>query len=93
MVPMEVSALKHDIDNHTEDGQRDALLNDFQLYQVEWTAILNEPKAVGGNLTAVFEEGYHPRESDDADEWPMTADTILLQFQMPIPSQRHEDVA
>ena len=74
MVPMEVSALKHDIDNHTEDGQRDALLNDLQLYEVERTAVAFEADAVGGNLTAVFEESYHPRESDDANERPVVAD-------------------
>ena len=93
MVPVQMSALEHDVGNDTEHGQRDALLNDLQLDEVERSAILDKAQAVGWYLTTVFEEGNHPRKGDDADERPVVADTVLLEFQMPIPSERHEDVA
>ena len=93
MVPVQMGALKHDVGNDTEDGQRDALLNHLQLDEVERAAVLNEPQPVGGYLTAVFEEGNHPRKGDDTYQRPVVRDAILLKFQMPIPSERHEDGA
>ena len=90
---MQMGALEHDVGNDTEHGQRDALLNDLQLDEVERSAILDKAQAVGWYLTTVFEESNHPRKGDDAYEWPVVADTVLLEFQMPIPSKRHEDVA
>ena len=78
MVPVQVGALEHDVGNDTE---------------LERSAILDKAQAVGWYLTTVFEEGNHPRKGDDAYEWPVVADTVLLEFQMPIPSERHEDVA
>ena len=57
---MQMGALEHDVGNNTEYGQRDAFLNDLQLDEVERTTILDETQTIGGNLTAVLEEGYHP---------------------------------
>ena len=74
MVPVQVSALEHDVGNDGKDGQRDALLNDLQLYEVEGTAIVDKAQPVGWHLTAVLEEGNHPREGNDADEGPVAAD-------------------
>ena len=62
VVPVQVGALEHDVGNDAEDGQRDALLNDLQLNEVEGTAILYEANAVGRHLTAVLKEGDAPRE-------------------------------
>ena len=93
MVPVQMCALEHDVGNDAEHGQRDTLLNDLQLNEVEGAAILDKAQAVSGYLTTVFEEGNHPRKGDDAYEWPVVADTVLLEFQMPIPSERHENVA
>ena len=90
---MQVCTLEHDVGNNTEYSQRDALLNDLQLDEVKRTTVLDKAKAVGRYLTAVLEEGDAPREGNDTDEGPMVGDTVLLEFQMPIPSQRHEDVA
>ena len=42
VVPVQVSALKHDIGNNAEYSQRDALLNNLQLYEVEGSPILDE---------------------------------------------------
>ena len=90
---MQMCALEHDIGDDAEYCQGDALLNDLQLNEVKGTAILYEANAIGRYLTAVLEEGDAPRECNDTDEGPMVGDTVLLEFQMPIPSQRHEDVA
>lgn len=76
-----------------EDDERYALLNHLELHQVEGTAIIDESDSVGRYLTAVFEEGDGPTECDDSDEGPVAAYARLLQFQMSIPCQCHEDVA
>ena len=71
VVPMQVRALEHDVGNDTEHGQRNALLDDLQLNQVERSAILYEAEPISWNLTAVFKKCYHPRKGDDSDEGPV----------------------
>ena len=71
MIPVQMGALEHDVGDYAEDGQRDALLDNLQLNEVERTSVLNEANTIGGNLTAILEEGYHPRKGDDTDEWPI----------------------
>ena len=93
MVPMEVVALEHDVGHDGKYSQRDALLNDLQLHQVERSSIVNKPQSVGRHLTAVFEEGDAPREGDDAQQRPVARHARLLQFQMSIPCKRHENIA
>ena len=73
MVPVQVGALEHDVGNDAEYGQRDALLDDLQLNEVEGAAILDEADTVGRNLTAVLQKGDAPREYDDAKERPVAA--------------------
>ena len=60
MVPMKLFVLEDEIGDDGEDYQRDALLNDLELDEVEGTAIVDKADAVGGNLAAVLEEGNHP---------------------------------
>ena len=90
---MQLLPLEHDVGDDGKDEERDTLLHHFQLNQREGAAIAYEAHAVGRHLTAVLEEGNAPRENDDAYEWPRLADACLAEFQMPIPSKRHEDVA
>jgi len=78
MVPVELLSLKHHIGNHSEDNQRDALLDDLQLYQREWATVTLETNAVGRYLTAILEEGYDPRKSNDPDERPIATCSSLL---------------
>lgn len=66
MVPMQVVALKHNVRDDGENGQRNTFLNDFQLHERERTAVVDEAEAVGGHLAAIFEKG-------DGHEKPMTA--------------------
>ena len=54
VVPVQMGALKHDVGYDAEDGQRDALLYDLQLYKVEGTAVFYEAHAVGRHLAAIF---------------------------------------
>ena len=75
---MQVGALEHDVGNDAEHGQRDTLLDDLQLNEVEGTAVLDETKTVGRHLTAVFEEGNAPREYYNAEERPVAAGARLL---------------
>jgi hypothetical protein len=78
MVPMQVSALEHDVGNDAEHSQRDAFLNDLQLNEVEGSAVLDKTQTVGGDLTAVFKEGDAPRKDNDAYQRPVVRHTVLL---------------
>ena len=68
---MQVCTLEHDVGNDAEYGQRDTFLYDLQLNKVKGTAIFYKAETISGYLTAVFEEGNHPREGDNSDEGPV----------------------
>lgn len=93
VIPMQALPLEEDVGDDGEDDERHALLYHFELYQIEWTAVVDESDAVGWYLAAVFEEGDRPAEGDDSDERPVAAGARLLEFEMSIPCERHEDVA
>lgn len=93
VIPMQALPLEEDVGDDGEDDERYALLYHFELYQIEWTTVVDESDTVGWYLTAVFEEGYRPTEGDDSDERPVAAGARLLEFEMSIPCERHEDVA
>ena len=78
MVPMELLVLEDKVGDNGEDYQRDALLDHLELDKVKRTTIINKADAVGRNLTAVLEEGYHPREGNNEVERPVGGDTRLL---------------
>ena len=78
VVPVEALSLEQEADDDGEDGQRDYFLYHFQLHKRKGTAIADETNAVCGYGKAVFNEGNAPRESDDADEGPVAADTGFL---------------
>ena len=86
-------ALKEYVRNDGKDDQRDTLLNHFQLYERERTAVALETNAVGRYLTTILKECDAPRKDDDANQSPVVADVCLLQFQMAIPGKRHKDIA
>jgi len=52
MIPVQMGALEQDVGNHAEDGQRDTLLDDLQLNEVEGTTVLDESNSIGRNLAA-----------------------------------------
>lgn len=90
---MQMCALEHDVGNDTEHSKRDTLLYDLQLDKIEGASIFYKANTIGRHLTTVFKESDAPRKRNDTQQGPVVRDTVLLKFQMPIPSQRHEDVA
>ena len=92
MVPLHGLALEKEGDDDGEDGQGDHLLDHLELHQVEGTAVPVEADAVRRNGEAVLEEGDAPREEDDEDERPAGGDLHLLEFEMTVPGECHEDV-
>ena len=75
---MQVCTLEHDVGNDAEYGQRDTFLYDLQLNKVKGTAIFYKAETISGYLTAVFEEGNHPRKGNDSDEGPVVGNAVLL---------------
>ena len=71
MVPVQMGTLEHDIGNDAEDGQRDTLLNNLQLDEVEGAAVIDKAQTVGRHLAAVLEESNAPREGDDTQQRPV----------------------
>ena len=65
-----------------EDDQRDDLLHDLELDRRE----LSRPPTVCRNLEAVLDERNQPIHQDHDHQ------RRLLELQMPVPSQCHEDV-
>lgn len=93
MVPLKRLPLKDEVGDDAEDNERDDLLDDLELHQAERASVAFESNTVGGYLAAILEEGDGPREGNDANEWPMAACAVLLQFKMAVPSKRHKDIA
>ena len=93
VVPVQVLPLEEDVGDDAEDNQRDDFLYDFELHQVERSAVVDEADTVGRHLTAVLEKGNHPREGNDQIEGPVRGDARLLQAQMSVPRERHKHIA
>ena len=74
MVPVQMSALEHDVGNDAEYAQRDTLLYDLQLNEIERSAILYEAETICWNLTTIFKKGDAPGECDNANQRPALAD-------------------
>jgi hypothetical protein len=92
MVPVEVLTLEEKVGDEREDDERHHFLDDFQLHKGERPAVTLESDAVGWHLHAIFGESDNPGEGDDSDEWPSGGYMHLLQFEMTIPCQCHENV-
>ena len=56
MIPLKGLSLEHDCNKDSKYCQRYYFLDDFQLHEVERTAVFYESDPVGRNLSAVFEE-------------------------------------
>ena len=65
-----------------EDCQGDDFLDGFKLGGGEFVGAY----AVGGDLETVFEEGDHPADQDDFEEWD------FAEFQVAVPGEGHEDI-
>ena len=85
--------LEHDVGDDGKDGQRDALLYNFQLHEVEGASVLDEAQTVGRHLTAILKEGDAPGKQNNPQQGPRIRNARLLKLQVTIPGQRHENVA
>lgn len=92
MIPVELLTLEQEHGYDGEYGQGDHLLDYLKLEQAERAAVTLESDAVGRNHEAVFGQGDAPREQDDDIQGPVARHAGLLEAQMAVPGQGHEDV-
>lgn len=67
VVPVQGFALEEEGDDQGEYGERDGLLDHFELHEVERAAVSGVADAVGRDGEAVLEECYAPGEEYDQD--------------------------
>lgn len=70
MIPLQSLPLEHEHCDNREYCERNDLLNDFQLHEIERPSVFNETDSVCRNLGAVFEECHTPGEQDHQYQWP-----------------------
>ena len=92
MVDGEGLVLEEDQHKDGEDGQREELLDHFELPEVERTAILNEAYTIGWHHETVFDQSNTPTEKDDHRQRELTEPSRTLQLQVTIPCKCHEDI-
>ena len=92
VVPADGLAFEDGGYNDGEHYERDALLYDLELHEGEGSSGDLGADAVGRNHKGVFEEGHAPREDNNAYQRPVFDEVHLLQFEVAVPSKRHEDV-
>src|SRR5690606_13334225 len=68
------------------------LLNNFQLYQREYTSVPLKTNPVGRNLKAIFKKGDQPAEENDTKQRKLTEPGVFGKFEMSIPGKRHKNV-
>ena len=92
VVPLYGLALEKEHHYHRKDGERDHLLNNLELKQVEGTSVADKTDTVSRHSKAIFKKCYSPREQDDQYERPSGGDFHFAEFKMPVPGEGHEDV-
>lgn len=93
MIPLQLFSPKEDDGEEGKDCNGNDLLYHLQLHQSEGTAIAHKANAVGRHLTGILKERQKPADEDNDVEWCVVGDELhLLQLQVPIPGERHEDV-
>lgn len=92
VVPADGLALEDRGHDDGEDGQRDGFLYNLQLHQREGAAGNLRPDAVGRYHEAVLKEGHAPRQGDDGYQRPVGDELHLLELEVAIPGECHEDV-
>lgn len=76
----------------SEDGERKELLDDFELPEVEGTAIVDEPDAVGRHHETVLDQRDAPAEEDDQRQRQFAEPSSALQFYVAVPCKGHKDI-
>ena len=92
MVPVQCLTAEEYGGEDGEDNERDNLLHHLELHQSEGTSVVDKSDAVGRDLARVLGQGYAPREEDDQIQGPRLDKFHLLQLQVSVPCEGHEDV-
>ena len=93
MVPAEGLGLEDGDDDDGEHDEGDGFLDDFQLDEVEGSAVDDRADAVGGDHEEILDQGNAPRQQDDEDERPVFGRwDNLRQLELTVPSEGHENV-
>ena len=86
-------ALEHEGSDNGEDGEGDDFLYHLQLHERVRASVANETQFVGWHLQQILKEGDGPREANHRNQRPTVGNVHLLQLEVTIPSQSHEDIA
>lgn len=92
MVECERLVLEEKQHEYGEDGEREELLDDLELPQVERAAVVDEADAVGRHHEAVLDQRDAPAEKNDHRQRKLAEPGRALQLQMTVPRKRHEDI-
>ena len=93
MIPLQRLASEADDGKDGKDSNRDYFLDNLQLHECEGTAIAHEADTIGRHLTGILEECQTPADEDNDVEWSVVRDELhLLQLQVSVPSECHEDI-
>ena len=92
MIPFQGFGFEKQERKRREHQQRDDLLDHLQLHQRERPAVFPEADAVGRHHQAVLEKGDQPTDQDQPEQAGFFKEFQVLEFQVPVPGDRHEDV-
>lgn len=93
VVPLQRLAFEEEYGEEREDDERYCFLDYFELHQRECAAVSREAYAVCQHLAAVFGQGNAPRQQYDDIQRRVAAYYFhLLQLEVPVPCEYHEDV-
>ena len=92
MIPLDGLPFEQESNDDREDGKRQHFLNNFQLHQVEGTAVPLKADPVGRYGETVLKEGDAPGKEDDKDKRPARGNLHFLQFEMAVPCECHENI-
>ena len=92
MIVGEGLVLEENQHENGENGEREELLDDLELPQVERAAVVDEADAVGRHHEAVLYQRDAPAEKNDQRQREFAEPCRALQLQMAVPRERHEDV-
>ena len=93
VIPLQRLASEADDGEDGEDSNRDYFLDNFQLHKRKSTAIAHEADTIGRHLTGILKECQTPADEDNDVERSVVRDKFhLLQLQVSVPSECHEDI-
>ncbi len=92
MIPFQNLVFKQHESKNSEYHEGNNLLNHFQLQQAKRPAIFLITQSVGGHHEAIFHKSNKPTGQDEAKNPCFFKEFQVLEFQVAIPRERHEDI-